>query len=87
MPYEAYKNLRSVVDIARWIVAEKVGHFGTTKMLLYQAAVEGVSGSLFYQGRVFQSTLHWAEYVSETADRVVDFIIKNEKCVVPIRER
>lgn len=87
MAYEAYKNLRSVSDVARWIIAEKVGSYGTTKTLLYQAAVEGVAGSLFNQRRVFQSTLQWAEYVSEKADKVVEYIIKNDKCIVPIYER
>lgn len=86
-PYEEYKNLRTIKDVAKWVVSEKVGYFGTTKTLLYSSSVEAISGSLFYQERKFTTPAAWAEYVSNMADKVVDYIIKNDKCLVPIYNR
>lgn len=85
--YDEYKDLKTIKDVAKWIISEKVGHFGTTKSLLYQSSVEGISGSLFYQKRKFATPIAWAEYVSSAAEKVVDYIIENDKCLVPIYNR
>ena len=82
-----YANMTTIKDVAQWIIREKVGFFGTSKSLLYQAAVEGVSGSLSHQKRKFTTPVEWAEFVSNTSDKVVDYIIKNDKCIVPIYDR
>lgn len=85
--YDEYKDLKTIKDVAKWVVNKKVSCFGTTKQLLYSASVSGVSGSLFYQKREFATPVAWAEYVSSTADKIVDYIIKNDKCLVPIYNR
>jgi len=85
--YEEYKELDTVEKVAFWVIKNKVGIYGTTKTLLYQGAFEAVSGNLFYRNIKFKTLLEWATYVSSTTEQVVNYIIENDKCLVPIFDR
>ena len=80
-----FQEITSIEQIARWIIEERVSDFGTNLTILYQSAMEAVNANWEANSVKFASPVEWAYAASEKADAVVDYIIDNDKCIVPIR--